>query len=318
MFNLKSGFHFGHSAPFFISFTKLAQRCSFYFFLQDKNNSESDFSEVIKKESFVDKTLYIKDFLESAEANVVLNAPHRSGKSTAIDMIRRFVEIEADEQGRPKQPNTTENYRLFQNHDLDIFKHQDVVDKHFGKYPVILFDFQPLNKIVSHYELLEIFKTWLREAHTKHQYLLLERNIWIGPHEKNHFEELMKKSNIKYAPTYMIQKFARLCELLFIHFQKPVIALVDDYDAFLDSPEISFNFSNDYVVSFIHSFSEECFKKNKFLGKVFITGVHRENGSPLPDFKFNFPPKTVFHNYTEKHPLCQLLGRYWNKPNGSL
>ncbi|XP_054284463.1 uncharacterized protein LOC129001255 [Macrosteles quadrilineatus] len=281
-----------------------------YTTIQGDYNQESDFLEVVKKDSFVDKSAFIKDFLEGTDCNVVLRGPHRSGKSTAIDMIRRFVEIQPDDQGRPLSPNTTENYMAFQKHNLEIFKHQDVVEKHFGRYPVILFDFQPLSKIVSHYDVLEIFKKWLREAHTKHRYLLHERNIWIGKHEKSHFEELMEKSNIKYGPSYMIQKFTRLCELLYIHFQKPIFALVDDYDAFLDSPDISFNFSNDYVVSFIQNFSAEFFQKNRFLGNVFVTGLHRVRRSPCPDFKFNFPAKTVFHNYTDKHPLCQLLGSY--------
>ena len=49
---------------------------------------------------FVDKSMFIKEFLEASSGEVVLIArPRRWGKSLNMDMLQRFLTLEVDEQG---------------------------------------------------------------------------------------------------------------------------------------------------------------------------------------------------------------------------
>ena len=51
---------------------------------------------------FVDKSMFIKEFLEASSGKVVLiTRPRRWGKSLNMDMLKRFLSIEVDEQGAP-------------------------------------------------------------------------------------------------------------------------------------------------------------------------------------------------------------------------
>ncbi|CAH1381630.1 unnamed protein product, partial [Tenebrio molitor] len=49
--------------------------------------STQSFSEIIHVAAFVDKTLFIKDFLEADDEVIVALAPRRFGKSTNMDMV---------------------------------------------------------------------------------------------------------------------------------------------------------------------------------------------------------------------------------------
>ncbi|CAH1382088.1 unnamed protein product, partial [Tenebrio molitor] len=66
------------------------------------NLSTQSFSEIIHVAAFVDKTLFIKAFLEDDEVIVAL-APRRFGKSTNMDMVKEFL---------------TGNKKLFQDNQL--------------------------------------------------------------------------------------------------------------------------------------------------------------------------------------------------------
>ena len=51
---------------------------------------------------FVDKSMFIKEFLAASSGKVVLiTRPRRWGKSLNMDMLKRFLSIEVDEQGAP-------------------------------------------------------------------------------------------------------------------------------------------------------------------------------------------------------------------------
>lgn len=52
----------------------------------------SDFAEIATTASFVDKSMFIKTFVEDKEV-VVITAPNHFGKSTNVNMLKRFVTI---------------------------------------------------------------------------------------------------------------------------------------------------------------------------------------------------------------------------------
>ncbi|KAK0070891.1 hypothetical protein PV326_001962, partial [Microctonus aethiopoides] len=130
---------------------------------------------------YVDKTLLIKELLDTHRVNVLISAPPRFGKTLNMDMVRRFFEIEIDEDGKAIELDVDENerclkdvqtrsknFKLFQG--KKILEKKEIVFKHFGKYPTIHVNF---SELVGHNfeEIFVQFKKILNKAFRQHAYL---------------------------------------------------------------------------------------------------------------------------------------------------
>ena len=63
----------------------------------------SNFKRVASESDvFVDKTLFIKEIIDSTEEAILITRPRRWGKSLNLDMLKTFFEFEMDEQGNTK------------------------------------------------------------------------------------------------------------------------------------------------------------------------------------------------------------------------
>ena len=63
---------------------------------------------------FVDKSMFIQEFLEESGGKVeLITRPRRWGKSLNMDMLKRFLSIEVDEQGAPLPQEESLNRKLF-------------------------------------------------------------------------------------------------------------------------------------------------------------------------------------------------------------
>ena len=82
-----------------------------------------DFDKIIEKNAaFIDKTMFIKDWMDKQdEANVFLR-PRRFGKSTNLSMLKSFFSFGAE---------SKDFSRFF------IGKETEFIKKHCGKYPVV-------------------------------------------------------------------------------------------------------------------------------------------------------------------------------------
>ena len=84
-----------------------------------------DFKEILDKNCyFVDKTLMIKDIIDSGAKVTLFTRPRRFGKTLNMSMLRRYFE-KTDE----------DNSYLFEG--LEISKADEKYFQHMGKYPVI-------------------------------------------------------------------------------------------------------------------------------------------------------------------------------------
>lgn len=92
----------------------------------------SDFKDLLEGQyTYVDKTLFVKEILDSSEKVILLTRPRRWGKTMGMSMLNYFLRLEVDEEG-----NEVENYAnrsLFDN--LEIAK-TDKIDEQ-GRHPVI-------------------------------------------------------------------------------------------------------------------------------------------------------------------------------------
>ena len=69
---------------------------------------------------FVDKSLFIQEFLENSSKVVLLTRPRRWGKSLNMDMLRCFLAIEVDQQGVPLPQEQCLNHKLFAGGEIDL------------------------------------------------------------------------------------------------------------------------------------------------------------------------------------------------------
>ena len=117
----------------------------------------SSFEELIEKSTIlIDKSLLIKDFMESPAHVLLITCPKRWGKSINIDMIKTFFEIEVDQDGkRLPDKKETRSYKLFQgqviknnektehlDQPFNIAHDKEFIEEYQGEHPVISIDFK--------------------------------------------------------------------------------------------------------------------------------------------------------------------------------
>lgn len=132
--------------------------------------SETDFAQLVKTKLFVDKTWMIRQVF-SRSSRILITAPPRFGKSTNIDMIKRFLEIEVDLTHKTKPVPATNNYKLFIENNLKICRDKEFFQEHFGKHPVVHVDFAPLSYARDFTDMLDALRTVISKSFEQHSYL---------------------------------------------------------------------------------------------------------------------------------------------------
>ena len=190
--------------------------------------SVCDFAKIVKTTAFVDNTLMIRDvFCESSR--ILITAPRRFGKSTNVDMVKRFLEIEVDAIGTPKPAHATKNYKLFKDNNLEICSDEEFFNEHFAKYPVVHINCAPLSDAHSFVNMLDIFRTIVTKTFNQHIYLLDAARFKI---KEVYFDDDLIK-NVDESD--LVRSFEYLSKILYRQFGKAVFVLTDDCDAFINS-----------------------------------------------------------------------------------
>ena len=132
---------------------------------------------------FVDKSMFIKEFLEESGDKVVLiTRPRRWGKSLNMDMLQRFLSIEVDGQGVPLPQEESVNRKLFVGGEVVLvsgdtklleplkISHDPAAMKYQGKFPVISLGLK--NVTGSSYQKIEDkLKRHVAKLYKKYRYL---------------------------------------------------------------------------------------------------------------------------------------------------
>jgi Predicted AAA-ATPase len=134
--------------------------------------SPDSFKILVGSDVYVDKTLLIKEIIDTGpSSNILITRPRRWGKTLNLDMISTFFEIEVDEQGKFNLENPNKNRELFEGSKLPagpaekkILKKLKIAEVnngeyliHQGKYPVIFVTFSSVRKDSS--DSQDIFKS---------------------------------------------------------------------------------------------------------------------------------------------------------------
>ncbi len=228
----------------------------------------SDFKTIIEDDGyFVDKTMFIKDFLDDSSYTLLIPRPKRFGKTLNLSMIEYFFDIQK-----------SDSAKLFS--EFEISKNIEFCKKHQNKYPVINITLKDIDE-TSWDDCFESFKTVISKLYKKHDYLLLSEEI--DRDEKILIEEIISE---KTKDKFYKFSLEFLSEYLKKHFNEKVIILIDEYDApiinaFKNTPvpiksEKGKTSYYENVINFMQTFLGKAYKGNDTnLKKGLLTGVMR-------------------------------------------
>ena len=60
-----------------------------------------DFKKLVIKNSYVDKSLFVKDVIDDESDVILITRPRRWGKSSNMSLLKTFLELEVDKEGNP-------------------------------------------------------------------------------------------------------------------------------------------------------------------------------------------------------------------------
>lgn len=163
---------------------------------------------------YVDKTGFIRDLINMRGLVNLITRPRRFGKSLNMDMLKTFFEIGTD-------PSCFKG--------LEISRERAICEEHMGKYPVIsitLKDVEGRSFQTARDMLGIVVRTEAKRFKT-----LLESDRLIS-YEKEKLYQMMKGDFENEAE--LQDSLRLLTELLFEHYGKQVIVLIDEYDVPLD------------------------------------------------------------------------------------
>ncbi|CAH0387938.1 unnamed protein product [Bemisia tabaci] len=187
------------------------------------------FSDLVKlrdKALFVDKSLLIEYILSGPE-HIVIEAPEGFGKTTNLRMIKEFLELEVDIDGKAVDSvNTTKNFETFATPPLEIVtKYPQIFKDHFAQSPVIYVNMGT----VSITQFDESFRRMVAELYMRHDYL--ERSSRLSRPLRDDLMRLYRGKSPDLSLNEVAAGGEKLAYLLREHHQRDVIVLIDDYDA---------------------------------------------------------------------------------------
>lgn len=214
-----------------------------------------NFEEIIKREYYyVDKTLLMKQLLDTMSEVTLFTRPRRFGKSLNLSMLQYFFEYREEEKTH-----------LFK--ELKIASAGERYQEHRGKYPVIMLNFKGAKYAdfeVSYYAICENIANEFK----RHQ-SVLQSPVFLEK-EKERYEMIQNQE----APyKVMVSSVKFLTECLEKAYGEKVILLLDEYDVPLENSY--FHGFYQEMVEFVRGILSNALKTNTSLFMAVLTGCLR-------------------------------------------
>ena len=214
----------------------------------------SGYIDAVTHYYYIDKTLLIKDFIDSLPQVSLFTRPRRFGKTLNMDMLRVFFE---------KTDRDTSIY--FQ--DKAIWACGEYYRSFQGKYPVIYLSFKDV-KYSSWENAFKDIAAIIRAEYARHEELA--ESTMCNTVEKREFQNIIDGNIDEVA---LAKSLSLLSAMLHKHYGRKAIIIIDEYDT-----PIQQGYSNGYydeVISFIRNLFSGAFKDNFNLAFGFLTGILR-------------------------------------------
>ncbi|RHZ56085.1 hypothetical protein Glove_406g57 [Diversispora epigaea] len=250
---------------------------------------DDNFQNIISNRlTFVDKSMLVKEFIESLDFVSLILRPRRFGKTTNLTMLNRFFKISYS------QEENDISRKLFEK--LKISAEKEIMQKHFAQYPVIHISLKDLNAGTWN-EMIAKLRIHIAEIYGEHRYLI--NNLY--PDEQTTYQQILKKtsdvSELEFALKTLSMYLRR-------YYEKQCIVLVDEYDSPMECAYNKgyYEVANDF---FKGMFSSLLKSNSKNVAKAMLIGVLRiaKSGflSGLNNIKvYPFHKESRFPRYVDK------------------
>jgi hypothetical protein len=246
-----------------------------------------NFEKLITREYYlVDKTMFIKELIDSKADVNLFTRPRRFGKTLNMSMLQYFFE-DARERDGQKHDNSS----LFDG--LKIMSQGEKYLSHMGRYPVINLSLKSGKQPdfeMAHASLIdEIQKEYFR-----HKFILL--GDALDDDHKEKFEKIRtgKAEKITYAKSLEF-----LSECLELYYGKKAIILIDEYDVPLENAFFRGFYGE--MIDFIRSLFESALKTNSHLEFAVITGCLRISKESIFTGLNNLEINTILTNSYDEY-----------------
>lgn len=214
----------------------------------------SDFKAATTGYYYVDKTLLIRDFLDTKPMVSLFTRPRRFGKTLNMDMLRVFFEKTAED--------TSVYFK-----DKQIWQYGDFYTRHQGQYPVVFLTFKDV-KCLTWEETFQKIRILISLEFMRHNEL--ENSSVLTTYEKEQYHRLASDNATEVDCQMGLQL---LSLLLHKHYGKECIIIIDEYDTPIQQGH-NCNFYSE-IVNFMRNFFSGGLKDNSHLAFGFLTGILR-------------------------------------------
>ena len=216
---------------------------------------QSDFRALrIRKNYYIDKTMYIKDIIDNDSSVILVTRPRRFGKTLNMSMLRYYFDC-----------SQKDNKELFEG--LKIMEQGEEYTSKLGYYPCIYLTLKDISE-VNYQNMILNLKTAVSDMYLEHIYLLDSDKIY--PFEKEQIKDIL---SYKEDEIVLRNSIKTLSKYLNRYYNKPVMLFLDEYDVPLQSAYV--NGYYEQGVTFFKTFYGTTFKDNQYLQKTVLTGVSR-------------------------------------------
>lgn len=227
---------------------------------------------------YVDKTALIEQLLSNKGMVNLFTRPRRFGKTLTMSMLRYFFEIGTDT-------------KLFDG--LYIAKNEKLCEAYLGKYPVISISIKDVDGFTfdkAMYSLVEVI------ANEAGRFLYLLDSDKLTAEDKDQYRAMISVRDGLYTMDEKIleSSLKKLSELLYKHYEKKVIILIDEYDV-----PLSKAFNNGYykeMVGLIRALFGKALKTNDALFMAVLTGCLRISKESIFTGLNNFKVLSILDN----------------------
>ena len=199
---------------------------------------------------YVDKTRLIEQLLQNWGEVNLFTRPRRFGKTLNMSMLKSFFEIGADK-------------TLFDQ--LYIAANKELCEEHMGQYPVIFLSLKGVDGL-NFEEAKSMLKITIRTEAQRHYEL--KKSEKVSEENRKLFNDILSGEDERIEDSLRM-----LSQILFEHYGKKSIILIDEYDVPLDKA-----FQHGYykeMVSLLRGLFGQALKTNEFLQFAVLTGCLR-------------------------------------------
>ncbi|CAB5365355.1 unnamed protein product [Rhizophagus irregularis] len=222
----------------------------------DYSLGESEFKKFVTSGTFVDKSLFIMEFMIFGKRSNLIIRPRRFGKSTNLSMLETFLSTDYPPLNYVPDVKTS----LFGN--LKVARFEWFAKLYYKQWPVIHISFKDLGS--ESWELmLDAIKERISNLYEKYQYL-----IDILP--KSDKEKFVSILNNKTTGVALLNNaLSNLARYLNKCFGKSSIILIDEYDWPMENARGFYDNVHDFFKTMYSSVAKE----NTYVDKVLFVGT---------------------------------------------